>query len=131
MYSPLVLYYIRDFKKERQITALCRKLGFRVRALKASDANTEIGVLAGISRAGAKNHEKAPVLWQFPELLVFSGVPDAGLDGFLAEYKKAGIEPVGLKSVVTPHNLVWTVYELAAELLKEQAAMMLRGKGKL
>jgi len=128
--SPLILYYIRDPKKERQITKLCKGLGFRIRALKTSDANVEIGVLAGISRAGTKKHEKAPALYQLSDFLVFSGVPDEALDRFLAEYKKAGIEPTGLKSVVTPHNLTWTVYELAAELVKERMSMLLGGAGR-
>lgn len=127
---PLVLCHIRDSRKEKQIADLCGRLGFRVRALKAAQANTEVGVLAGVSRANMKEHEKAPALYQLPDLLIFSGLPDEGLDLFLAEYKKAGIEPTGLKAVVTPHNLTWTVYELAAELVKERTAMLLGEAGK-
>lgn len=130
MNSSLVLYYIRDPKKGKQITKLCKGLRFRVRALKAGDANVEVGVLAGISRMNTKAHEKAPALYQLPDMLIFSGMPDQELDRFLAEYKEAGIEPTGLKSVVTPHNLTWTVYELAAELVKERTAMLLGGAGK-
>lgn len=121
--SPLVLYAIREDGREKAIAGLCKRLGFRVRKLKPADANVEIGVLAGVCGAAGKDHVKAPALYQMPEMLIFSGMPEKGLDTFLAEYKAAGIEPVGLKAVVTPYNLTWTAYELAAELLKEQASM--------
>lgn len=125
---PLVLYYLKNRKKEKQLTALCRKLGIRTRALKSSDSNTEVGVLAGVHRTGMRVHEKAPSDGQLPDILIFSGLPDEMLDTFLTEYKKAGIEPTGLKSVVTPHNLTWTVRELAEELVRERTAMLLGGK---
>lgn len=126
--SPLVIYHIQNRKKEKQLTNLCRKLGIRTRVLKASDCNVQVGVLAGIHRAGTSVHEKAPDGYQLPDILIFSGVSDALLDTFLAEYKKEGIEPIGLKSVVTPHNLAWTVYELTAELVRERTAILLGGK---
>ena len=128
--NGLVLYYMRDPSKEKAIQKLCRQLGLRTRELKNSDANLEVGVLAGISRMSVKSHEKAPVLYQIPDMLIFSGVSDAALDRFLAEYRREGIEPTGLKSVVTPHNLSWTVYELVAELIRERMSIMQRGEEK-
>lgn len=125
--SSLMIYHIKKHKKEKQVTGLCRRLGIRTRALKASDGNLEVGMLAGIGRAGSGVHQKAPMDWQLPDILIFSGFPDELLDTFLSEYKKSGIEPTGLKSVVTPHNLTWTVYELAAELVRERTAMLLGG----
>lgn len=123
----LILYHIQNRKKEKQITNLCKRLDIRTRALKPSDCNVEVGVLAGIGRSGIHTHEKAPAGYLLPDILIFSGLPDETLDTFLAEYKKAGIEPTGLKSVVTPHNRTWTVYELAAELVKERTAILLGG----
>lgn len=135
IHSPVVLYFIADSRKEKQITKLCRKLGIRLKGLKPEDSNTEIGALAGITRTDAgsapvRSHASAPVGYVLPELLIFSGLSDESLDVFLAEYKKAGIEPVGLKAIVTPHNLTWTVYELTAELVRERTAMLLGGTGK-
>lgn len=126
-HSFLIIYHISNHKKEKQIVNLCRKLGIRTRGLKPSDCNVEVGVLAGVGRMSMKTHEKAPAGYQLPDILIFSGLPDAALDTFLAEYKECGIEPTGLKSVVTPHNLTWTVYELASELVRERAAILLRG----
>lgn len=128
--SGLVLYHIKASAKEHAIRKLCRQLGLQIRELKASDTNVEVGVLAGISRTSGRTHEKPPVLYEIPDMLIFSGVSEAALDRFLEEYKKAGIEPTGLKAVVTPHNFSWTVYELAAELVRERMSMTQRGEGK-
>jgi hypothetical protein len=122
-----IFYQIGDKKKEKDFLALCRKLGFSVKALKGSDIGKEIGVLAGMNRINGKNHEKVPESYQMPELLIFSGVPNTELDRFLEEYKQAGIEPVGLKAIVTPHNLSWTIYELTAELVRERTAILMGG----
>lgn len=126
-YFPLIIYHIQSSKKEKQIIELCKKMGIRTRKLKASDCNLEIGILAGIVRSGTGTHEKAPAGYQMPDMLIFSGLSDEWLDRFLADYRAAGIEPTGLKSVVTPHNVAWTVYELTAELIRERTAILLGG----
>lgn len=121
----MILYYIPDMKKEKQVKELCRNLQISTRALKSTDMNIEIGMLAGIGGTAAKEHAKAPEGYPPPEVLIFSGVSDELLDRFLAEYKEAGIAPIGLKAVVTVHNRTWTLYELTLELMKERMAMMM------
>lgn len=60
----------------------------------------------------------------FPaELLVFSGINSSQMDIFLAEYKKAGIEPIGCKAVVTPDNVFWSADKLFREIFKEHLFM--------
>ena len=57
------------------------------------------------------------------EVLIFNGLNDEELDVFLKEYKNMGIEPVGLKAIVTADNSGWTLDELIGELIKERAAI--------
>ena len=60
----------------------------------------------------------------FPaELLVFSGINSSQMDIFLAEYKKAGIEPIGCKAVVTQDNVFWSADKLFREIFKEHLFM--------
>jgi len=60
----------------------------------------------------------------FPaEMLVFSGMNSTQVEVFLAEYKKTGVPAVGLKAIVTPHNVFWTAEALFKELLKEHLHM--------
>lgn len=125
----MILYYIPDTKKEKQVKDLCRKLQIPTRALKGIDLNMEIGILAGLGGRAGKEHGKAPEGYPLPEVLIFSGFPDELLESFLTEYKKAGIAPIGLKAVLTVHNRTWTLYELTLELMKERMAIMMGRKG--
>ena len=53
----------------------------------------------------------------------FSGINSSQMDIFLAEYKKAGIEPIGCKAVVTPDNVFWSADKLFREIFREHLFM--------
>lgn len=69
-----------------------------------------------------------PALYTLPDCIIFAGVADKVMDDFLARYKSNGIEPTGLKAVVTIHNMNWSLYELLEELKKERTAIYMRGR---
>ena len=74
----LVLYYVHDDKKV-QMEALCQSLNLRAKQLKTSDLNERAGVLAeikGLKMTEVSQNEKAPMLFQMPEILIFSGIPE-------------------------------------------------------
>lgn len=126
--SQLVMFYVKELKKEKQIAGLCRQLGFMTRKLKPCDINALVGKIAGLKMSDNKAAgAKAPDGYKLPEIMIFSGISSDVLDRFLAEYKKSGMEPVSLKAVLTPYNSAWSVYELAEELQKERTAMVLGG----
>lgn len=52
-----------------------------------------------------------------------SGINSSQMDIFLAEYKKAGIEPIGCKAVVTPDNVFWSADKLFREIFREHLFM--------
>lgn len=124
MNTPLILYHIPNAAKAQQVLALCKDLRFRAKPLTASDAGRTVGTLAGLPGAAA-NTQKAPAGYKLPELLILSGLEGAALEFFLAAWKKAGIAPVPLKAILTPHNANWQLYALAEELQREHAAMLL------
>lgn len=120
------MFHISSLKKEKQVTALCRSLGLFTRAIKQQDINKP---LSSICVQGSKKNntlavnserKKAPDNYKLPELIIFSGLSEENLDKFLEEYKKAGIEPVQLKAILTPTNISWSIYELVCELEKER-----------
>lgn len=124
--SPLVLYYIGDPKKEKLFRGFCKRQNCRMRAISGQDMNKEVGFLAGIRPATGNSYGNMPEGFPVPEILIFSGLSMDRLEIFLDAYKQAGIPPIGLKAVLTEHNLGWTVYELARELMKERMEMMNR-----
>ena len=127
--KPLILYHIEDPAKSQKLIDLCRPLHFGTKPLTNADAGKTIGVLAGIPGAVQKAG-KVPAGYKLPELLVFHNLSSEALDFFLAAYRKAGIAPVALKAIVTPHNQSWPLYVLTEELQKERAAMLLMQQNK-
>ena len=77
------------------------------------------GVLLSMDNAASVN---IPLIYNMPEVMIFKGFDETELKYFLNEYKKADIEMVALKAMVTPYNVVWTLYYLI-EHLKEEANM--------
>lgn len=132
--TDLIMYKINEPSKEKQVVNLCKKLGLKTRKLKDSDAKITVGTLTGNGKINASPdnrmlniaNQNVPNGYSLPELIVFSGLKDNKLDEFLAEYKKMGIAPIGLKAVVTIHNVNWTMYELAEELVRERISIMCR-----
>lgn len=130
--TDLIMYKINETSKEKQVVNLCRKLGLKTRKLKDSDAKITVGTLTGNGKINTSPdnqmlntaNQNVPTGYSLPELIVFSGLKDNKLDEFLAEYKKMGIAPIGLKAVVTIHNVNWTMYELAEELVRERISIM-------
>lgn len=53
----------------------------------------------------------------------FSEMNSDQVDAFLAEYKKAGVEPIALKAVITGNNIFWTAERTQKELLREHLFM--------
>ena len=126
--TPTVMYYIKDAKKEKALSELCKDLQLHTRKIKPGDSNRAIGNLAGSPGKGAVAKEKAPAGYQLPELLIFSALEDKKLDEFLAEYRKRTIPPVGLKAIVTSQNINWSLYELTRELMREQMTILMSNR---
>ncbi len=119
-----VMFYTQNMRKEKQILELCRNLSIRTRKLKQADINVTVGTLSGNGMIKNQDNKKAPTDYKMPELIIFSGLTEEKLDEFLAEYKNAGIETIGLKAVVTVHNASWSIYELTEELIRERTSML-------
>lgn len=134
--QKLLLIQIKE-PKASQIRALCKRLDIRPVAVASRDFWKTLGSLAGVKGfAGSFTPEKALLhpaagaaaplaanLMPPSEILVFCGMTSDDLDRFLETYRTAGIEPVGLKAVITPANIRWDVPTLCRELLREQAQL--------
>ena len=102
-----ILLFSVAAQKVEKIKVLCKTLGISVQQVEKSDYGQQLGARA-----------------DFPaELLVFSGINSSQMDIFLAEYKKAGIERIGCKAIVTPDNVFWSADKLFREIFKEHLFM--------
>ena len=117
-----ILLFSVAAQKVEKIKALCKTLGISVQQVEKSDYGQKLGAIAGIT--GFKKDGSRYSGADFPaELLVFSGINSLQMDIFLAEYKKAGIEPIGCKAVVTPDNVFWSADKLFREQEEKEAEL--------
>jgi hypothetical protein len=122
--NSLIMYHVHDENKKIQLEVLALSLSIPTRELKAADLNEQVGKLAGIKNvAPAGEKENIPALFSMPEVIIFSGVPNAKLDEFLYSYKNVGLTPTKLKAVVTPKNSGWSLYKLITEISQEAVRM--------
>ena len=118
--AHILLFHVEQEKAER-IGSICRNLGICSSKAEPSSYSQKLGYLAGIS--GFRRENMTYTGSEFPsEMMVFSGMDSDMLDRFLDEYKKASIPPIGLKAVLTPHNIFWSAEDLYRELFKEHQA---------
>ncbi|MBO4921628.1 MAG: DUF3783 domain-containing protein [Lachnospiraceae bacterium] len=121
--------HIDNIEKRSAIEKLCESLNITVKDLSYSDLNrTVLDIVASVpimfnnkTNINGGTVSKVPPLFLMPEVILFNGFNDESLQGFLAAYRKVGIEKVTLKAVVTPYNITWTLYDLI-EHLKEESA---------
>ena len=120
--SPVILTFQLQKEKEPAIASICKSLGIRLSAVPARDYAQKLGYLAGVK--GFPREKSIYDGMPFPaEMLVFSGLNSDQVDAFLAEYKKTGLPAIGLKAIVTPHNVFWTAEALFRELMKEHLSL--------
>ena len=104
------------------IQNVCRTLGIRIIDVARKDYSQKLGTLAQIQ--GFTREAKKYDGPEFPaEMLIFSEMNSDQVDAFLAEYKKAGVEPIALKAVITGNNIFWTAERTQKELLREHLFM--------
>ena len=109
-----------------EISALCRGLEIEPEPVSPSRYGEPLGKLAGIGMtesAFAPDKIHAAGSGITSEMMVFCGLEQPEVFGFLQAMRQTGIPPVDLKAVVTPFNAMWTAPALFAELSKEHAAM--------
>lgn len=70
------------------------------------------------------DRSQLPVGESFHEpMLVFCGIGDQKLDQILMTMRRAKLPPIGLKAMLTPHNVQWNSQQLWTELAQEREAM--------
>ena len=120
--AQILLFHIEP-DKAKQIEAICRPLKIQVSKIHPYSYSQKLGYLADISGFNRENTTYTGP--EFPsEMLVFSGMDSDLVDTFLAKYKEASIPPIGLKAIVTPHNVFWNAIDLYKELFKEHQQFM-------
>lgn len=79
------------------------------------------------NHTGAPGHEGTGEIYEGNDLaepvMLLAGMSGGELDRILDTLKDLGVPSVGVKAVVTSHNISWTILDLYEELTRERAAM--------
>ena len=117
----VLLYNIPD-EKSRKLRMLMVRMGMRFKVVDPSDYGQPIGLLAGIKEAVLENPE-AEVQTFDDEMMIMRGFTSSRLDLFLQNMRKAGIEKIDYKAIVTPTNMRWNSWQLYLEIKQEHEEM--------
>lgn len=112
-----------ELNKETDLSVqkICQSLGIQKIDIAQKDYAQSLGCLAGVS--GFSRSRTSYTGGPFSqEMIVFSGMNSGQLDTFLAEYTKTGLPDIGLKAIITMHNVFWTAEALFHALKKEHTA---------
>lgn len=133
--KEMILTFELGKESGRAVNQVCRQLGMEKKRILPGDYIHPLGYLAELEDfpAGAGNgsrqtgnalkdmEQEAEEL--HGEMLVFCGINSRRLDAFLTAYRNTGAESIGLKAMLTPHNVWWDVRQLYRELLREHTEM--------
>lgn len=116
-----ILLFEMEKEKMDKIQEISARLRIQIKQIAPKDYAQQLGYLAGIKGFNRQNNQYSGA--PFPmEMLVFSGMDSEQVDLFLEEYKKTGMKPIGLKAIITEHNVFWTPQALFGEILREHKA---------
>lgn len=116
--AQTILTFKLKREKDAAVELICKKLDIQKIEVLLEDYGQKLGYLAGITGFPKEKrlYDKSP----FPaEMLIFSGMDSDRIDAFLTEYKKTALPAIGLKAVITSHNIFWSAEEVFRELMKE------------
>ncbi|MCR5420945.1 MAG: DUF3783 domain-containing protein [Lachnospiraceae bacterium] len=115
----MIIFHLCTEKKEKEVERIAGEIGHGILKTGYGDLNK---VLLGLCENKSLHKDiKLPLLYNMPEVLIFYKTEDEELDRFLDMYRETGLEGIKLKSIITPTNINWTLYELIEELKKESA----------
>ena len=119
--ETVLLYNIPE-EKSRKLRMLMVRMGMRFRIVDPADYDKPVGLLAGIKDAVLENPEAEVQMFQ-DEMMIMRGFSSSRLDMFLQGMRKAGIERIDYKAIVTPTNMRWNSWQLYLEIKEEHEEM--------
>lgn len=118
----VLLYEINGKERERKLKLILVKLGIRIKLVQREEYLEPLSYLAKLkdSESSKERYEGDPL---GEEMMVLVGFSSGRIDSLLSEIRKAKLDRVDLKAVLTDYNKEWNSLELYKELKEEHEAM--------
>lgn len=118
--EKVLLYHFEDGEKLKKFVFLMAvRLKMKLKVVEYKDYNKTLDYLLN---GNGGDEEPADYIGQDMEepMMVMQGLSGRRMDELLRTMKQNGIPPIGLKAVVTEHNLSWDCMKLYEELKSER-----------
>ena len=131
----VILYRLPEDTAEGEMArGLLKALDVSFKEVGTEDLQTLVGDLAEMELDEEAPHNPAPIPPESASpaqrdevktatAVFFANEPMEVVQQFLAAYAKSGVTRIRLKSILTPHNIYWTLEELLLELHEEDRFM--------
>lgn len=118
-----VLYYTPvQSPKVIKLKGVLVRMGIRIKNIKPEQVWQTVGFLAGYDGFEEQKSEgEYPALEE--EILVMKDFTSSRIDELLKNLRKAGVEKIQLKAIVTENNKEWTFFQLYEEIKEEHDRM--------
>ncbi len=118
----VLLYEINGKDREKKLKLILVKLGIRIKLVQKEEYLESLAYLAKIrgSESRGEKYDGDPL---GDEMMVLVGFNSGKIDILLSEIRKANLDRINLKAVLTDYNKGWNSIQLCEELKEEHAAM--------
>lgn len=115
------VYYYRPAPTphEALLRTTCARFGARFRLIAPADTAQTVGFLIGSPGEERQPGTDSPPIID-EEMLILHHFRGKRIEYLLTALRKAGVPKIGLKAVVTEHNITWSLYALYTELSHER-----------
>ena len=105
-------------KERRKLKALCAQKNILCRVVAPADYGQSVGALCGVGQ-----RRETAVVTDVPDMLILAHFAPRQLESFLSALRTARLGIGTPKAVLTETNAAWDAATLAAELMRERAAV--------
>ena len=122
--TEMLLFYTPEATaRTSRLKGVFVRLGIRIRNISPEQMGETIGYLAGMD-----GFEPAEEKTEYPapeeEILVMKNFTSRRIDELILAIRKAGLQKIELKAVVTPTNAQWPFYKLYEEIREEREQVL-------
>lgn len=118
----VLLYEINGKDREKKLKLILVKLGIRIKLVQKEEYLEMLAYLAKIKESeSVKEKYDGELLGD--EMMVLVGFSSGRIDVLLSEIRKAKLDRINLKAVLTDYNKGWNSIQLYKELREEHEAM--------
>lgn len=118
----VLLYEINGKDREKKLKLILVKLGIRIKLVQKEEYLETLVYLAKI-KGSESVKEKYDGELLGDEMMVLVGFSSGRIDALLSEIRKAKLDRINLKAVLTDYNKGWNSIQLYKELREEHEAM--------